>query len=155
MHPVRGFYVDNLKGDPAATLAVANNPGSTPYPEGTVIQLVPAEAMVKREPGFSPATNDWEFFELEVSGDGTRIAKRGFADVVNRFGGNCFACHVKANPGRDLICEQGHGCDPIPLTPVMVSAIQKTDPRCAAAELSPEEQAALAALQAASTAPPR
>lgn len=153
MHRVRGFYVDNLAGRLDDTLAVANNPQGGTYPEGTVIQLVPTEAMIKREAGFSPATKDWEFFELDVSGGNTRIAKRGFADVVNRFGGNCFACHVKANPERDMICEQGHGCDPIPLTPVMVSAIQKTDPRCPASELSAEEQAALAALKAAAPPP--
>lgn len=82
--------------------------------------------------------------------DGTSIRARGFADVINRFGGNCFACHVKANPGCDLICERGHGCDPIPLTAEMPRAFQKTDPRCSdAPELTAEEADALAALQAA------
>ena len=109
--------------------------------------------MVKREAGFSPATNDWEFFELEVSPEGTVILRRGFADVVNRFGGNCLACHVKARPEFDMICEQNHGCDPIPLTATMVKAIQKTDPRCDAIALTSEEAAALQALSG-SAAPP-
>jgi hypothetical protein len=39
--------------------------------------------MVKRDKGFNAATRDWEFFELDVSKDGTQIRKRGFADVVN------------------------------------------------------------------------
>jgi len=99
MTPVRGFFVGNLQGDIEATVAVSNA-GTGKYPEGSVIQLVPTEVMVKREPGFSPATQDWEFIELEVSDKGSKILKRGTVDVVNQFGGNCFACHVKANPGQ-------------------------------------------------------
>lgn len=153
MTPVRGFYVDNLEGNLEATLAVANSATGGNYPEGSVVQLVPTEVMVKRAPGFNPATRDWEFFELDVTPEGSAIRARGFADVANRFGGNCFACHVKARPEWDMICEQDHGCDPIPLTPVMTRAIQKTDPRCDAAELTEDEQAALQALQAATAAP--
>ncbi|MBX3705670.1 MAG: hypothetical protein KF911_03470 [Pseudomonadales bacterium] len=149
MTPVRGFYVDNLDGNLEATLAVANSPTGGVYPPGSVVQLVPTEVMVKREAGFSPATRDWEFFELDVSAEGSTIRARGFADVVNRFGGNCFACHVKARPEWDMICEQDHGCDPIPLTQVMTRAIQKTDPRCEPTELTTEEIEALQALQAA------
>ncbi len=131
MTPVRGFFVDNLTGDLDATLAVANSPDGGTYPPGSVVQLVPGEVMVKHPEGVSPATQDWEFFELAVSPEGTKISKRGFDDVVNRFGGNCLECHAKAEPQWDLICETGHGCDPIPLTKPMVSVIQKTDPRCA------------------------
>ena len=116
------------------------------------MQLVPAEAMVKREAGFNPATNDWEFFELNVSSEGTTIGKRGFAEVVNRFGGNCFACHVQAEPQWDLICDNNHGCEPIPLSRAMINAIQKTDPRCEPTELSDEDKANLKALQAAMAA---
>lgn len=149
MTPVRGFYVDNLNGDLDATLAVAQSPTGGRYPAGSLIQLVPTEVMVKRESGFNPATNDWEFIELDVSEEGTAIRARGFVDVVNRFGGNCFACHVKARPEWDLVCEQDHGCDPIPLTPVMVRAIQNTDPRCEPVALSDEEAQALEAMRAA------
>jgi len=152
--PVRGFYVGNLEGNLEGTLAVANSPTGGSYPPGSVVQLVPTEVMVKRAPGFNPATKDWEFIELDVSPEGTAIRARGFADVVNRFGGNCFACHVKAEPQWDMICEQGHGCDPIPLTPAMTRALQKTDPRCEPASLTEEETAALKALQAASAPPP-
>jgi len=91
MTPVRHFYADNLRGDLAATVAAAKSPSGAAYPPGSVVQLIPGEAMVKREKGFNSATRDWEFFELDVSKDGTQIRKRGFADVVNRFGGNCFA----------------------------------------------------------------
>lgn len=147
MQRVRHFYVDNIAGNLDETIAVANSPEGGTYPEGSVVQLVPAEAMVKRQAGFNPATNDWEFFELEVSPEGTRIGKRGFAEVVNRFGGNCFACHIKAEPQWDLLCDNNHGCDPIPLTRGMITAIQKTDPRCEPVELSAEDSANLQALQ--------
>ncbi len=144
--PVGDFYVGNLHGAIDDTVKVASSPSGGTYPPGSVVQLVPAEVMVKREPGFNPATRDWEFFELEVSGEGTSIRTRGFAETVNRFGGNCFGCHVQARPEWDLICGKDHGCDPIPLTPIMITAIQKTDPRCPPVELSAEEVAALEAL---------
>jgi len=145
--PVRHFYVDNLRGDLQGTRAAANSPKGAVYPPGSLIQLVPGEAMVKREKGFNPATRDWEFFELDVSKDGTQIRKRGFADVVNRFGGNCFACHIEARPEWDLVCEMDHGCKPIPLTRAMSGALQRTDPRCDNAAPSPADAEALQQLQ--------
>ena len=130
MTPVRHFYVDNLLGDIKSTLAAANTPEGAIYPPGSVVQLVPTEVMVKRESGTSPATGDWEFFELEVNENGSTIAKRGFVDVVNRFDGNCFACHVPARDPWDFICESGHGCEPIPIDHKMTGALQRSDPRC-------------------------
>jgi len=148
MEKVRHFYVDNLHGDRAATIAVAEQ-GKGSYPVGSVVQLIPGEAMVKQPKGFNAATNDWEFFELDVAADGSKIRKRGFADVVNRFGGNCFACHVKARPEFDLVCEIEHGCDPIPITRRMLGALQKTDPRCPSpTALTDDDQKALEELDA-------
>ena len=140
MQPVRGFYVDNLlEGKLADTVAIAEA-GQGVYPPGSVVQLVPGEVMVKHPGGFSPATKDWEFFELNVSKDGTQIDKRGFADVVNRFGGNCFGCHIKAKAEFDMICETGHGCDPIPLTPTITTLLQNTDARCGGRYTPTEEE---------------
>ena len=149
MEPVRGFYVDNLiEGELDKTLAVARA-GEGDYPAGSVVQLVPGEVMVKHPEGSSPATKDWEFFELTASADGTRIDKRGYADVVNRFGGNCLACHAKARPEFDMICETGHGCDPIPLPRQLAGLLQKTDPRCGGRYTpTPEEVEILKALDA-------
>jgi len=130
MTPVRHFYVDNLLGDIESTLAAANAPKGAKYPAGSVVQLVPTEVMVKRESGTFPATGDWEFFELEVNEKGSKIAKRGFVDVVNRFGGNCFSCHAPAREPWDFICESGHGCEPIPIDHKMTGALQRSDPRC-------------------------
>jgi hypothetical protein len=150
MTHVRHFYVDNLLGDLDATLAAANSTTGAVYPPGSVIQLVPTEVMVKRAKGFNAVTHDWEFFELTVSKDATQINKRGFADVVNRFGGNCFGCHAAARPEWDLVCEDSHGCAPIPLTRAMSGALQRTDPRCENGPLSAEDAAALEGLKALS-----
>ena len=154
MSRVRGFFVDNLMDDLDGTLAVANSDVGGVYPPGSVVQLVPTEVMVKHPKGFNAATRDWEFFELSVDESGSNIDKRGFVDVVNKFGGNCFECHVQAKPEWDMICEQDHGCDPIQLTRPAISAIQKTDPRCSDnPELEVEEKEALAALLKALAGP--
>ncbi len=130
MTRVRHFFVDNLLGDLEATVAVAEKTDGARYPPGSVVQLVPTEVMVKHRPGWNAITRDWEFFELDVSAEGSSIRNRGFTDVVNKFGGNCFGCHIKAEPKFDLICEQDHGCDPIPITREMIADIQAQDPRC-------------------------
>lgn len=150
LEPVDRFFVGNLEGDLEATLAVARSEEGGTFPVGSVVQLVPGEVMVKRAAGYSEATRDWEFFELDVSPEGTAIRKRGHADVVNRFGGNCLECHEKAEPQFDMICSTDHGCDPIPINDAMIRALQKTDPRCdAPQELTAEEQEGLSQLMAA------
>lgn len=137
MAPVRGFFVDNLYGNLDATLKVARNPGGGVYPPGSVVQLVPTEVMVKREPGFSPVTRDWEFFELDVSEKGSTIRKRGFVEVNNRFDKNCFACHLQARPEFDFICEQDHGCEKLPIPRYVIRSLQVTDPRCKVQDAGP------------------
>jgi hypothetical protein len=88
-----------------------------------------------------------EFFELDVSKDGTKIRKRGTTDVVNRFGGNCFDCHVPAAAQWDLVCETDHGCAPLPVTRAMIRALQRTDPRCDNPTTSPEDAELLKQLE--------
>ena len=104
MTKVRGFYVDNRLGHLEQTLAVANSPKGGTYPVGTILQLVPQEAMVKRRKGFDPATKDWEFFFLDDRATGTKIVTRGADDVVNRFGGNCAACHSRGRRPSSTWC---------------------------------------------------
>jgi hypothetical protein len=127
---VRRFRITNKLGNIDDSLQVANEPGSADYPVGTLIQLIPAEAMVKRKRGFSADSNDWEFFFLDVSAAGTTIRARGTTDVVNGFGGNCLNCHVKAERQYDYVCETGHGCDPLPVTAEQIEMAQQADPRC-------------------------
>jgi hypothetical protein len=143
MTKVRHFYVDNLLGNLAETVAVATA-GRGDYPEGSVVQLMPNEVMIKQQKGHSPVTRDWEFFWIDVDKNGSKIYTRGFAEVNNRFGLNCFTCHIKAQPEFDFICETEHGCDPIPVTKAMFGALQRTDPRCKGSEqVSPEDAQAL------------
>lgn len=148
MTPVRHFYVDNLAGDLQGTLAAANNPKGAIYPPGSVVQLVPTEVMVKREQGFNPATGDWEFFELSVNDKGSTIGKRGFAEVNNRFGKNCFGCHAPAREPWDFVCESDHGCEPIPIDHKMTGALQRSDPRCGEPQLESGDTWALWKLRA-------
>ena len=143
MTSVRHFYVANLLGDDAGTLAVAKA-GKGDYPAGSVLQLVPNEVMVKQQKGFSPATRDWEFFYIDVSDKGSTIRNRGTTDVNNAAGMNCFACHEKARPEFDLVCEHDHGCAALPFTDNMFVALQHTDPRCKNSKsVSAEDQEAL------------
>lgn len=143
MVKVREFYVDNLAGNLSETIAVAKL-GTGDYPEGSVVQVMPNEVMVKQQKGFSPATKDWEFFWIDLDKNGSKIFTRGAAEVNNRLGLNCFACHVKAEPQYDFICETSHGCDPIPVTRAMFGALQRTDPRCKGSEnVSAEDQESL------------
>jgi hypothetical protein len=135
MTPVRGFFVDNKLGHLDEALAVAKDTkGGGKYPVGTIIQLIPQEAMVKRAPGFSPETNDWEFFALKTTAQGTSITTRGGADVVNQFGGSCADCHKLAKPQFDFVCEHDHGCDPLPIGDDVIKAVQNADPRPRAAK---------------------
>jgi hypothetical protein len=143
MTKVRHFYVDNLLGNLADTVAVATA-GTGDYPEGSVVQLMPNEVMIKQQKGYSPVTRDWEFLWIDVDKNGSKIFRRGFAEVNNRFELNCFTCHVKARPEFDFICETENGCDPIPVTKEMFGALQRTDPRCKGSDqVSAEDAEAL------------
>ena len=143
MIPIRHFYVDNLLGNVGGTVAVATA-GKGDYPDGSVLQLMPNEVMIKHAKGFNPETHDWEFFYIDVDKDGSKIFARGFSEVNNRLGMNCFACHSQARPEFDFVCEQDHGCPPIPITLAMFGALQRTDPRCKnKGPVSPEDAQAL------------
>jgi hypothetical protein len=98
------------------------------YPIGTIMQLIPGEAMVKRRKSFNPNGNGWEFFQLGVSPAGTTIVSRG-ADAINFLDFPCKDCHAAAKK-FDFVCEKTHGCIQLPLTDEGIDAIQRNDPRC-------------------------
>ena len=123
------YFVDNLLGDVEATLSVATSETGGAFPAGSVISMVPNEVMIKHEEGWNPASNDWEFFLLEVSEQGTSIASRGGVEVSNR-AGSCMGCHALARPEWDLVCSNDHGCAPIPFNREQIRAVQQQDPRC-------------------------
>ncbi|MCX5858771.1 MAG: hypothetical protein NT056_02560 [Proteobacteria bacterium] len=132
------YYLTNKLGadNLAEALKVAKSSKGGTFPPGTVIQLIPLEAMVKRVEGWNPATNDWEFFSLAVTGTTTTIKSRGAEYTKNFAGLNCFACHSKAAPQFDLVCGDNHGCDPLlptadqTTTDQMIKGFQDADPRC-------------------------
>ncbi len=127
---VREFRITNRLGRLAEALELARNPRpGAQFPVGTIIQLFPGEAMVKRGPDFDPDNNNWEYFELDTSPAGTSIRVRGRDEVVNRFGGQCFGCHADARD-FDFICEVGRGCVELPLSRDVFGALQEADPRC-------------------------
>lgn len=99
------------------------------YPTGTVLQLVPFEAMVKHPREAFPKTNGWEFFFLTLSAEGTKIQDRGDKVVNTTLKLPCLGCHEPAAK-FDFVCEKGHGCAPIPLTDAKIAEIQASDPRC-------------------------
>lgn len=100
------------------------------YPVGTILQLVPFEAMVKHPREKFPTTNGWEFFFLDLSEKGTTIQDRGDKVVNKSQGVECVSCHQPAAK-FDFVCEKGHGCAPIPFDDQKIAEIQKSDPRCA------------------------
>ena len=128
MHRVGDHFIGSLNGHLDAALAVARNPAGGDYPVGTIIQLIPTEAMVKRRAGYSPSTGDWQFFRLNVSPVGTDIVSAG-PKVKNFFGGDCASCHSLAEPRFDFVCGKDHGCAPLPLTDDLIARIQGADPR--------------------------
>jgi len=103
---------------------------NTDYPVGTILQLVPFEAMVKHPREKFPRTNGWESFALEVSAAGTKIRDRGDNVVNLSQGRTCLSCHQPA-AGFDFVCEKGHGCAPIPFNDQAIHALQQADARCA------------------------
>jgi hypothetical protein len=128
MKRVGDHFIGSLNGHLDAALAVARKPEGGVYPVGTVIQLIPTEAMVKRHKGYSPSTGDWQFFALDVSPAGTKISSSG-AKVKNFLGGDCASCHVAARKNFDFVCGKGHGCAPLGVTDALIATIQKRDPR--------------------------
>ena len=98
---------------------------SVDYPEGTVLRLIPQEAMIKRSKAAFPNTNGWEYFALAVTPQGTTVRARG-NEASNPLG-TCQNCHSGASKG-DYICASG-GCTAVPLTEERIAAIQTADPR--------------------------
>lgn len=65
MSSVRGFYVSNYLGDIDGTIEAAITPGALSFPVGSIVQLVPQEAMVKLPEGSSPETLDWQYLIID------------------------------------------------------------------------------------------
>ncbi|HEY4014457.1 MAG TPA: hypothetical protein VGM06_14045 [Polyangiaceae bacterium] len=129
-------HYKNALGDTAATLGIARSQDGGTYPVGTVVQLNPVEAMVKRAPGFNALSNDWEFFTLNIDAGVVTITARGGGSTVSNNAGTCLGCHLPAQAPWDLICgdapdggpKTAHGCTPLPVPYSTLAAI--SDPLC-------------------------
>ncbi len=112
-----------------SVLAIARGESEGPFPAGTVVQLMPTEAMAKLNPGTSPETDDWEYLKLKVGRTGVEIDERGGAEVKN-LAGSCHGCHT-TEPRWDHVCGADHGCKPLPkfIVKAALKAVDK-DPRC-------------------------
>ena len=129
---IRNTHINNLDPEKLkeAMIIFGDSVPDTEYPVGTILQLLPFEAMVKHPRETFPKTNGWEFFALVVSAAGTKIRDRG-DNVVNLSQGvTCLSCHEPAAK-YDFVCEKGHGCAPIPLDDQKIAELQGADARCA------------------------
>ena len=131
-HKIRNTYIRN--SDPEklkeAMRIFRDSVPDKEYPVGTIMQLVPFEAMVKHPREKFPKTKGWEFFALDVSETGTKIRDRG-DNVVNLSQGvTCLSCHQPA-ARFDFVCEKGHGCAPISFDDQKIGELQRADLRCA------------------------
>ena len=76
---------------------------------------------------------------------GLEVRVRGDRALTASLGGEFEAIFVRAQDipefvadgaadagvtGWDLVCESGHGCDPLPLSTSQLESIQNADPRC-------------------------
>jgi hypothetical protein len=102
---------------------------SAGLPEGTILQLFQAEAMVKRGGTFNPTADGWEFFKLQITVSGTtNIVARGGAEILNSKGLSCQGCHTANASSQDFV--MGMVTPTTPLLSALVSWVQSLDPRC-------------------------
>lgn len=99
------------------------------YPVGTILQLLPFEAMVKRGGKFNRAGHGWEYFKISVVDGQTQITARGGVEVAN-FIGSCQGCHENLAAAHDAVCEFVVGASGLGLTAEQLAALQASDPRC-------------------------
>lgn len=124
---VDGTRIWNPLGRQVEAVARARQRDLGDYPVGTVVQLFPEEAMVKRGRGFSAATNDWEYLVLHVASGQTVITGRGTTEVSNP-AGSCLSCHGAAT-AFDSICFTNTSCAPLPFF-INTDVDPAADPRC-------------------------
>jgi hypothetical protein len=128
------FHRNKMKLRRAVRMSVSGKIPKRGYPVGTILQVLPFEAMVKRPRGYNPDGNDWEFVRLKVSPDGSsEITAAGRAEVSNALG-SCQGCHklidMQVTPSHDLVCGFVIGANGLGLTDEQLAAIQAGDPRC-------------------------
>ena len=130
----KNFYIFNRNRARLRKAVAMTETGEIPpsgYPVGTVLQVLPLEAMIKRRPGYNPDGDNWEFVRLKVDPTTakTTIIADGKGEVANPLG-SCQACHARLAPKFDLVCGFVIGANGLGLTDEQLAAIQAADPRC-------------------------
>jgi hypothetical protein len=129
----KDFYVFNRNRAKLRKAVAMSQTGELPgkgYPVGTILQVLPFEAMIKRRPGYNPDGNDWEFVRLTPTPEGgTQILADGRAEVANALG-SCQGCHKALALRYDLVCGFVVGASGLGLTEEQLAKIQASDPRC-------------------------
>jgi hypothetical protein len=114
-------------------MAVARGDSDDPYPVGTVLQLFPGEASVKRGAGFSPDTKDWEFLIIDADSGKTVITERGTTAIEN-VAGSCIGCHAASTNDtacfRSIASDTAPGCEALPFFISTDTDPKNDDPRC-------------------------
>jgi hypothetical protein len=129
--PGRNFRI--FHHDPATLTAavemVMSGDVSAGLPEGTILQLIANEAMVKRGGTFNPDADGWEFFRLRTTLTGeTRIVVRGGAEVLNAAGNSCQGCHTTRAAAQDFVIGMTRTSGP--LASAFFDWLQGLDARC-------------------------
>jgi hypothetical protein len=129
----KDFYVFNRNRAKLRKAVAMSQTGELPgkgYPVGTILQVLPSEAMIKRRRGFNPEGNDWEFVRLMPMTDGSsQIRADGKGEVANALG-SCQGCHKALAQRYDLVCGFVVGASGLGLTEEQLANIQASDPRC-------------------------
>jgi hypothetical protein len=129
----KDFYVFNRNRAKLRKAVAMSQTGELPgkgYPVGTILQVLPFEAMIKRGPGFNPEGDDWEFVRLAATPDGrTEIRADGKGEVTNALG-SCQGCHKALAQQYDLVCGFVVGASGLGLTEEQLANLQASDPRC-------------------------
>jgi hypothetical protein len=104
-----------VRHDSSTRFANPRRPGNF-IPVRVVLEARSRTVWRRHQRGHNPATNDWEFIELDVKADGVTFLGRGHGELNMRNGLNCLTCHQPAKEMWDLICDRTQDCLPIPLS---------------------------------------
>ena len=130
------YSVRNINGlqTEAEAVAATRNlgdpmPDGVDFPIGTIIQVIPKEAMVKRAAGYDPANNDWEYFKLKLTSSGTTVTARG-TDGIRNIAGECLDCHGLAKEYESICTDNPLDLCPLDFTIEQIDNARSNDPRC-------------------------
>ena len=82
------------------------------------------------QPPAPPPLTNLKIYPKEIARPELIATMQGFVRQLGVQGqGGCSYCHVGTAPQWDFVCEQDHGCEPLPIGDDVIAAIQRADPR--------------------------